>query len=119
MGPGVIHQGKLYTAQMVVIGAAGGMVATGEATVGLVAVILRAKGMARRSVIIYNGGPGKLYIGNSDVSISNTPPLFPPSAGVPGGHVTLDKNSGNVYIVADIVDTAVKFLEELNDWPVH
>jgi hypothetical protein len=85
-----------------------GVPVQGVATVGLSAVILRAANDMRRSVIVYNSGPGILYLGNSAVTVSNSPPI------AVGGNLTVDQSNDTLYAVSTDASTEVRFFEEQN-----
>ncbi len=82
--------------------------AHGNATVGITSVLLRAANQNRNSLVIQNLGPGSLYIGTVSVSTANAPQI------APGGSLALDQSEDDVFTVASLAGTDVRFFEELN-----
>lgn len=105
-----VFQGDTEFAQQVAIGAPGGNIANGNATVGTGEVTLRAANPKRKSIIIYNNhATAKLYIGATGVTTGNAPPV------VPGASLILDKGcSDAIKAISDTASTDVRFLEEVN-----
>ncbi len=104
-----IPQGGPDYATQVAIGAPGGIVVTGQATVGASAVLVRASNPKVKSRVFVNNGPGSLYPGpDNTVSVGNTIPV--PS----GGTLVLDNSNGNLYFIASQAGTDLRFLEETN-----
>lgn len=104
-----IHQGSTEFAEQVSIGASGGSLSHGQASVGVAAVVLRAANPKRISIIIQNvHATNKLFIGASGLTTSNTVQVLP------GASLVLDRNNGEIQAVADGASTDVRFLEEIN-----
>lgn len=79
----------------------------GSFTVGLTAVLLQAENDDLLSLLIQNDGPGKLRVGTSTVSTSNTPGL------AVGDAMVIDRSSDPTWIVSDQANTTGMFLREV------
>lgn len=98
-------------APLYVLGAPGGTLGIGNATISTGEVLLRAASQKRRSITIQNKhATNKLSIGPTGVTMSNSIVIDP------NGDITLDRSAGApIYVIADAAGTDVRWIEELND----
>lgn len=103
-----IPQGGSDYAAQIAIGAPGGDLVHGQATIGVTAVLVRAANAKVRSRIFFNNGPGTLSAGGASVTTGNSIPLIPQTT------LVLDRSNGDIYFISSSAGTDLRFMEEQN-----